>query len=144
MTKELFPVQTDPLHDWGALVREIEQFKPSLLSLWKEEYDRWKHKYQRFRDAEEHSFFTADESGHAKRLDENTLRFHRMAVFALLSSAEKCREHLNALPLEGEDAQERLTLAKRASVLIEGLRETLEVWHPVNVERITELKLHAS
>jgi len=141
MTKDLFRVESDSLRDWGALVRDVEQFNPSLLSLWKEEYERWKHAYQRFRDCEEHTFFTADETGAARRLDENTLRFHRRAVLALLSSGEKCREHLNSLPLEGEEAQERLVFAKRAATLIDGLRETLEVWHPVNVERIAGLKV---
>ncbi len=142
---DLFAVaQEDPVRDWGGLVRDFEKGTPTLLDVWKTTYDHWKHCYQRFRDCEEFTFYSADENGSAKVVPEPVLRFHRRAILALMSSGEKCQDHLNRLPLEGEEEQERLVLGKRMRVLIDSLRESLDLWHPVNAERVNELRQLAS
>jgi hypothetical protein len=143
---DLFSVDSDDhVRDWGALVKDIEKQRPSLLGLWKEEYDRWKHGYQRFRDCEEIAFFTPTEAGDLKPLEDQVLRFHRRAILALLGSGEKCETHLSQLALEDdEESQDRLICLRRIRTLLDSLRESLDLWHPVNAERVTELRKMAS
>jgi hypothetical protein len=143
---DLFSVNTeDHVRDWGALVKDLERPSSSLLSIWKEEYDRWKHCYARFRECEEQEIFTADEKNQPKHLGEHVMRFHRRAILALLGSGEKCETQLSQLPLDDdEESQERLACARRIRVLLDSLRESLDLWHPVNAERVTELRKMAS
>jgi hypothetical protein len=135
----------DQIRDWGALAKDLEKQEPSLLGLWKEEYDRWKHGYERFRACEEDAFFTADSHNQPKHIDEQLLRFHRRVIIALLGTGERCETHLSQLPLDGDDeSQERLACERRIRVLLDSLRESLDLWHPVNAERVTELRKMAS
>jgi hypothetical protein len=140
--KDLFAVhEGDPIREWASLARELENFQPSLLKQWKDEYECWKHHYQRYRDFEQKTLFTPTEEGDVPKPSEMVMRLHRRALLALLQSGEKCSEHLRSLDLEGEEAQERLDWDRRLRTLLEALQETLEIWHPVNAERIEERKL---
>lgn len=141
MANDLFAVQdSDPMREWIALAKQIESFQPSLLKRWKDEYDCWKHHYQHFRDSEQKTFFTQEEDGSLPRTSDQVMRLHRRSLLALWQGGEKCADQLLALPLEGEEAQERLDWQRRLHTLLEALQETLELWHPVNAERIEERK----
>jgi hypothetical protein len=138
---DLFALQDgDPVRDWSVLTKELESFQPSLLRLWKDQYAAWKHNYQRFRDAEQKTLFTQDEAGEMPQPSEQVFRWHRRALLALFHSGELCADQLASLNLEGEDAQERLDWTRRIRTLLDSLQETLELWHPVNMERIEEKK----
>jgi hypothetical protein len=135
--EQLFSVPNDPVYNWAALAKELEGFKPSLLKIWMSEYECWKHHYRRFRDHEHVTLFKAVEgTDMAPKPNEQVMRFHRRALFALLQSGEQCAELLDKLKLENEEAQERLVLQRRIKILLESLQETLELWHPVNTESI--------
>ena len=137
--KDLFAVPDgDPIHDWATLAKELEAYQPSLFKVWKTEYDCWKHHYQRFRDYEHTTLFTADESGGVPKPREEVMRLHRRSVLALLQSGQVCADLLLALPLEGDEAHERLEWQRRIKTLLESLQETLELWHPVNMERVKQ------
>lgn len=141
--KELFAVhEGEPIRDWATLTKELEEFQPSLLKIWKEQYECWKHNYQRFRDYEQSAFFVATEEGAVPAPSEPVMRLHRRALLALLKSGEQCSELLLSLPLENDDeaAQERLDLNRRIRTLLDSLQEGLELWHPVNVERVQQNK----
>ncbi len=138
---DLFTVDPkDPPRDWGTLVREFEKQDPSLLSIWREQYEKWKAEYTRFRAKEEETFFSAGEGQEPRRLDEGTLGFHRRGIIALLSSGEKCEANLVRLPLDDNEGQERSVCLRRIRVLLDSLRESLDLWHPVNAERVIELR----
>jgi len=139
--KDLFSVHDgDPIREWTALARELEGFQPSLLKQWKDEYECWKHHYQRFRDYEQKTLFTATEEGATPKPSETVMRLHRRALLALLQSGEHCSANLRSLELEGEEAQERLVWDRRFRTLLDSLQESLEIWHPVNAERTEERK----
>lgn len=144
--RELFAVAPEEqIQDWGALVRELEKQEPSLLGLWKEEYEHWKNGYLRFRGCEEQAFFTVGGDHQPRILDDQILRFHKRAILALWASGEKCETHLSQLPLEDpQDAQDRLVFARRVRTLLDSLRESLDLWHPANAERSAELRKMAS
>jgi hypothetical protein len=137
---DLFAVHDDPIRDWASLAKDLEGFQPSLLKVWKTEYECWKHHYQRFRDFEAATLFTIDEAGNLPKPQEGVMRLHRRCVLALLQSGEICAQILLALNLEGDEAQERLELKRRIRTLLDSLQETLELWHPVNVERVEQGK----
>ena len=128
----------------APVLEAMEKQDPSLLGLWKEEYERWKHCYQRFRDHEEQAFFTGGQDNEPKHLDEHLLRFHRRVIIALLASGERCETHLSQLPLDDDEhLQDRITCDRYIRALLDSLRESL--WHPVkNAERVTELRKLAS
>ncbi|MCE9612366.1 MAG: hypothetical protein K8R23_19375 [Chthoniobacter sp.] len=137
--KDLFAVHDgDPIREWAALTRELETFQPSLLKQWKDEYECWKHHYQRFRDSEEKTLFTATDEGQSPKPSETVMRLHRRALLVIMQSGEQCSEHLRSLDLNGEEAQERLVWDRRLRTLLEALQENLEIWHPVNAERTEE------
>jgi hypothetical protein len=139
--KDLFAVSDgDPVRDWATLSKELEAFEPSLLKVWKAEYECWKHHYQRFRDYEQISLFPTTELEIPPLPQDSVMRLHRRALLALLQSGEKCAELLRELPLENDDAQERLDWKRRIRTLLESLQETLELWHPVNAERVQQRK----
>lgn len=139
--KELFSVhEGEPIRDWATLAKELESFQPSLLKVWKDQYDCWKHHYQRFRDYEQTAFFVATEQGEVPQPSEPVMRLHRRSLLALLKSGEQLAELLLALPLEHDEAQERFEWNRRIRTLLESLQETLELWHPVNVERVQQRK----
>ncbi len=138
---DLFTVhEGDPTREWTALAREFEAFQPSFLKRWREDYDCWKHHYQRFRDSEEKTLYTATEQGGITKPSDQVMRLHRRALLSLLQSGEQCSEQLDALPLENDEAQERLVLTRRIRTLLEALQEALELWHPVNQERAEQRK----
>ena len=139
--EDLFTVQDgDPVREWTALAKELEAFQPSLLGRWKQEYDCWKHHYQRFRDYEQKTLYTATEHGEVPKPSDQVMRLHRRVILALYQSGEQCADQLESLPLEGDEAQERLTMQSRIRTLLESLQETLELWHPVNTERVEQRK----
>src|SRR6266481_5676444 len=122
----------DPAREWGSLVQELEKCDLSLLEVWKSTYEQWKHGYQRFRECEERAFFTASADGEPRDPDDNVLRLHRRAILALLGSGEKCEGNLNQLPLGDDEKKERLEWARRLRVLLDSLRESFDLWHPMN------------
>jgi hypothetical protein len=135
-TTDLFAIaDNNPVRDWATLAKELEAFRPSLFNVWKKEYDCWKYHYQRFRDYEQATLFTAEDNGDIPKPSDDVMRQHRRAVLALFQSGEICADLLLALPLEGEQAQERLEWKRRLRTLLDSLQETLELWHPVNLER---------
>jgi len=143
--KDLFSVEgSDPIRDWTALAKDLESFQPSLFKLWQKDYDCWRHHYQRFRDFEQATLFTAAEDGDSPKPSEQIMRLHRRALIALMQSGGLCSEQLLALPLDGEDAQERLVWERRLRTLVESLQESLELWHPVNLERSDERRTFLS
>lgn len=138
---DLFAVQDgDPIREWTALAKELETFQPTLLGRWKQEYDCWRHHYQRFRDCEQKTLYTATKEGEIPKPSEHIMRLHRRSVLALLQSGEQCADQLDLLPLEGEEAKERLDLVRRIRTLLDALQESLELWHPVNMERVEQKK----
>ena len=130
----------DPIADWTGINTEMDSFQPSLLAVWKKEYECWRHHYQRFRDAEQKTFYVATDRGETPQPVDAVVRLHRRALLSLFHSGELTADHLLALPLVGEEAQERLDCERRLRTLLESLQETLELWHPVNMERIEEKK----
>ena len=139
--KELFSIQADPVRDWATLAKELESFEPSLLRVWKTEYECWKHHYGRFRDFEQATLFSVDDIGALNAVPEDAMRMHRRCNLALMQSGEICAQTLIALNLDGGDAQERLELKRRIRTLLDSLQETLELWHPVNIERVAQRKV---
>lgn len=138
-TRDLFAVAgSDPVAEWAEMLKQCRKFEPSLLKLWKDEYEAWKHRYQLFRDQEQRTFYTATESGSVPSIPSEALRFHRATLLALMQAGESCETHLSALPLDGEEAQERLMCQRRIRTLLDSLQETFELWHPVNIERVEE------
>ncbi len=137
-TPELFSVKQsdDPAHDWSGLVKELEKFAPSMLDQWKKDYECWKHQYSKFRQFEQDLIFTGNDAGEPAQLNEQLMRFHRRALFALLSSGERCAELLQEIPLDHESQQERYLWSKRIRVLLDSLQESLDTWHRVNAERV--------
>lgn len=132
-TLDMFSVDpSDPLTQWGGLIHDLEECKPSLLKTWLLSYEEWKGLYQRFRDYEQRSFYTGDVSGEIPVLSETILRFHRRAIFTLLSSGERCMDILIALPLQGGEAQDRLEWKRKMECLLDSLQEAVDLWHPVN------------
>jgi hypothetical protein len=134
---DLFAVDPhDPMRNWGALIADLEKHKPSPLKIWIGCYEEWKHCYQRFRDYEQHAFFTGDHTSEVPVIGEDTLRMHKRALFALLSSGERTLEVLLSLDLDDEEeARARMDWRKKIDCLLESLQEALELWHPVNRER---------
>src|SRR3954468_13337285 len=140
--QELFTISQDPVRDWATLAKELEAFDPSLLAVWKTNYECWKHHYVRFRSFEQDTFFEIGEDGVLKHVAEDALRMHRRCLLTLMQSGEICAQTLIALELQNEDAQqERLQLKRRIRTLLDSLQETLELWHPVNVERAVQRKV---
>src|SRR5438270_11508120 len=98
--KELFSIQADPVRDWATLAKELESFEPSLLRVWKTEYECWKHHYVRFRDFEQATLFSVDEIGALSAVPEDAMRMHRRCTLALMQSGEICAQTLIALNLD--------------------------------------------
>lgn len=134
-TPDMFSVDpSDPLTQWGGLIHDLEECKPSLLNTWLVSYEEWKGLYKRFRDYEQRSLYSEDARGEIPVLGETLLRSHRRALFALLSSGERCMDTLIALPLQGGESQERLGWKRKLECLLDSLQEAVDLWHPVNRE----------
>ena len=108
--------------------------------MWKEQYARWKEFYARFREMEQATLYKAGEDGNPIRPSEQALRFHRQVITLLLHTGDSCVEALVRLHLADGEADERHKCHIRVETLLAGLRESLELWHPANKEKLESIR----
>ena len=139
--QDLFTQAVDePLHKWAVLEQELRQTKISPLEVWKEQYQRWKELYSRFREMEQATLYKAGEDGQPIKPSQQALRFHRQVITLLLHTGDACVEALVRLHLDDGDADERHNCHIRVETMLSSLRESLELWHPANKEKLDAIR----
>ena len=130
----------EPLHEWAVLEQELRQTKISPLEVWKEQYERWKGLYARFREMEQATLYKAGEGGRPLKPSEQALRFHRQVIALLLHTGDACVEALLRLNLDDGEADDRHNCHIRIETLLASLREALELWQPANKEKLEGIR----
>jgi hypothetical protein len=96
-------------------------------------YDQWKTLYRSFRDLEKKSLYDA-EKGVLPKPNEGILRGHRHCIAVLTQRGEELAHLFDqiASSLSAETKDSVLEMKIPLGVLLESLRETMELWHPAN------------
>lgn len=122
---------------WESLVDESSRYKPGLLEGWKRTYQEWRQLYSKFRTIEQATMYAPNPEGFPPTPSGNTKRLHRLMIGMLSGHGEALMENLSDLHDKIEDkanAQHEYQECKmKLGILLESLRESLELWHPVNL-----------
>lgn len=140
-TPDLFAEQTThPLADWVALERDLNASEYSDLQLWKDRYEKWKHAYSKFRRMEHAYFYQASDGGRLPSPSDLLMAYHRKVISALMFKGQDCVETLIRLSVTPEEKGERDNCRIRIETLLSALRESMELWHPANKERLESIR----
>lgn len=117
---------------WEALLGRAKKQIIDPAVVCRSMYDQWKTLYRSFRDLEQRSLYEKD--GKLPVPDEGILRGHRHCIAVLTQRGEELAHLFDqiASSLAGESRDSVLEMKIPLGVLLESLRETMELWHPAN------------
>jgi hypothetical protein len=98
-------------------------------------YEKWKRVYKQFRELEHQTLYAADESSKPRIPNEGELRAHRHSISVLVQRGEELALLFDqmASSVQREDDRDAVHNMKiPLGVLMESLREAMELWHPAN------------
>lgn len=119
---------------WEALLGRAQNQVIDPTVVCKEMYQQWKNLYRAFRELEKKSLYEATKDGKLPSPNEGILRGHRHCIAVLTQRGEELAHLFDqiATGLSGDQKNTLHDMKIPLGVLLESLRETVEIWHPAN------------
>lgn len=130
----LFDEQELRASPWEMFAGRAQRMVVSPAAVCRILYEEWKKLYRQFRDLEGKALYGPDRKGALPSPDEGVLRGHRHSIAILVQRGEELAQLVDqiagSLPAEERSAVHDLKIP--LGVLLESLRESMELWHPAN------------
>ena len=119
---------------WEALLGRAQSQVIDPTVVCKEMYQQWRNLYRAFRELEKKSLYEPTKEGKVQTPNEGILRGHRHCIAILTQRGEELAHLFDqiATGLSGDQKNTLHDMKIPLGVLLESLRETIEIWHPAN------------